>query len=428
MISDVRDVFLPPSFFSKNREKLILRLPPSFLAVVFAGQAVIMSEDSEYRFFANRNFYYLAGIEQESSVLVISRKNDVLRTALFIEAADELKERWTGKRIRMETAKERSGLQDVFYLPALDDYLDEYLSDTMLPIALEQKVKRGPGKAFEKSIRSLYVERETVLLGPILAELRMVKEVCELDMIRKAIALTEEAIREMSPHIRPGVTELELYTSFEYALARRGCLVPAFPSIFAAGKNSLFLHHMNPTGCAKQGDLIQMDVGGRVAGLCADISRVFPADGVFSKRQLSVYSVVRACQMTAFSKIRPGCQISDINDMVKETARLELIALGVLAEAAPATEDVSSYYWHNVSHHVGHDVHDLCIRETKLAAGMVLTVEPGIYIPEWETGFRIEDMVLVTDQGCEVLTSSVPREWDEICTLTGSKGDVSLVE
>jgi Xaa-Pro aminopeptidase len=149
---------------------------------------------------------------------------------------------------------------------------------------------------------------------------------------------------------------------------------------------------------------------------------------VFSKRQLSVYSVVRACQMTAFSKIRPGCQISDINDMVKETARLELIALGVLAEAAPATEDVSSYYWHNVSHHVGHDVHDLCIRETKLAAGMVLTVEPGIYIPEWETGFRIEDMVLVTDQGCEVLTSSVPREWDEICTLTGSKGDVSLVE
>jgi Xaa-Pro aminopeptidase len=205
-------------------------------------------------------------------------------------------------------------------------------------------------------------------------------------------------------------------------LARRGCQVPAFPSIFAAGENALCLHYMNPTGRVGSGDLIQIDVGGRVAGLCADISRVFPADGLFTGQQKELYAAVRACQEKAFQIIKPGSYISAINDEVKNTAKQQLEIMGVISHNMPEQSDVSSYYWHRVSHHMGLDVHDVNIPEIPLESGMVLTVEPGIYLPHLGIGFRIEDDVLVTANGCEVLSSFVPREWDEICAMVGTRG------
>jgi len=421
-IYDVREYRLPASFFAANRQKLLTHLPDRALVVVFAGKAVIMSEDSEYRFFANRNFFYLTGVEQEESILVISKNANQVRTRLFVQTADALKERWTGRRLRIEEARNLSGITDVVYLPSFEDFLQPFLSDNTLPLAIEEKLAHGPGKAFEKSVISLHTEREVIALGPQLTRLRMIKEPCEIDMIRKAIALTDDAIREMAVLIRPGVTELTLSAAFDYALARRGCLIPAFPSIFAAGENALCLHHMNPTGQARGGELIQIDVGGRVAGHCADISRVFPASGSFSDEQKTLYATVRACQEKAFAVIKPGMFISDVNNEVKYTAKTELEKMGIIQEDNPAHSDVSSYYWHKVSHHMGLDVHDVSVREMPLEAGMVITVEPGIYIPQWGIGFRIEDDVLVTDKGCEVLSSFIPRESDEICAMTGARG------
>jgi len=422
MTDDVREITLPASFFDENRKKLLSRLPERALVVVFAGKAVTMSADSEYRFFANRNFFYLAGIEQEESVLVISKTQSYVRSVLFVQTADPLKERWTGRRMRIEEARVLSGISDVFYLPAFDDFLQPFISDSSLPVACEEGLTNGPGKRFEKSLRSLHKEREVIKIGPLMARIRMVKELCEVEMIKKAIELTDQAIREIAGAFRPDVTELSLSSAFDYALARRGCLVPAFTSIFAAGPNALCLHHMNPTGKAKSGELVQIDVGGRVAGLCADISRVFPADGYFTPQQGALYDAVRACQETAFKTIRPGMYLSDINNEVKKTAQEQLEIMGVIPGDSPAEADVSNYYWHSVSHHMGHDVHDHCLREIPLEPGMVITVEPGIYIPQLGIGFRIEDDVLVTEDGCEVLSSFVPREMDEICSLIGTRG------
>ena len=422
MMNDVRDYHLPASFFSSNRQKLLACLPDRALAVVFAGKAVIMSADSEYRFFANRNFFYLAGVEQEESVLVIIKKPEQIRTILFVQPADETKERWTGRRLRAEEAQSLSGILDVLYLPALEDFLQPYISDKSIPVAMEQGILYGPGKTFEETVTAMHEDREIIQLGPVLTRFRMIKEHCEVDMIKKAIELTDEAIREIASSIRPYVTELSLTAAFDYALARRGCLVPAFPSIVAAGENALYLHHMNPAGIARSGELIQIDVGGRVAGLCADISRVFPADGHFSEQQKVVYAAVRACQEKAFQTICPGALLSDINNAVKNTAQIHLEMMGVLAAGKPVHSDVTSYYWHGVSHHLGHDVHDLSLRELPLEPGMVITVEPGIYIPQMGIGFRIEDDVLVTEAGCEVLSSFIPRECDEICLLIGKRG------
>lgn len=420
-LPDVREYHLPASFFTSNRQKIIDRLPDRALMVVFAGKAVVMSEDSEYPFFANRNFFYLAGIEQEESVLVITKYMARIRTFLFVQPADELKERWTGKRLRIKEIQSLSGITDVLYLPALEDYLQPYLSDRTLPVAIEEGLTYGPGKSFERTILSLHREREVIKLQPLLTRFRMIKETCEVDMIKKAITLTDDAIREMAETICPDVTELAMSAAFDYALARRGCLVPAFPSIFAAGPNALCLHHMNPVGQARQGELIQIDVGGRVAGYCADISRVFPADGTFTGQQKALYAAVRACQEKAFQVIRPGAYISDINNEVKNTAKEQLEKMGVIDGDNPSQSDVSSYYWHRVSHHMGLDVHDLSSHEIPLEPGMVITVEPGIYIPQIGIGFRIEDDVLVTEDGCEVLSSFIPREQDEICAMVGSK-------
>ncbi len=421
-VPDVREFHLPASFFTANRRNLLERLPDRVLLVVFAGRAVVMSADSEYRFFANRNFYYLCGIEQEESVLVIYKDKRDISTVLFIQSADLIKERWTGRRLRKEEAQNFSGINDIFYLPALEDYLQPYLSDKKLPVAIEQGLTFGPGKTFEKAILTSQKEREVISLGAHITRLRMTKSPDEVEMIKKAIKLTDDAIREMASHIRPGVTELELASSFDYALARRGCQVPAFPSIFASGENALCLHYMNPTGRVGSGELIQIDVGGRVAGLCADISRVFPADGFFTDQQKELYAAVRACQEKAFQIIRPGSFISAINDEVKNTARQQLEIMGIITPGKPEMSDVSSYYWHRVSHHMGLDVHDVNIPEIPLESGMILTVEPGIYIPQLGIGFRLEDDVLVTTNGCEVLSASIPREWREICTMVDARG------
>lgn len=422
MMNDVREYKLPASFFAGNREKLMARLPERVLAVAFAGRAVPMSADQEYPFFANRNFYYLTGIEQEESALVVVRTGEEIRTILFIQTADAIRERWTGRRLRRDEASELSGIDDVRFLPLMEDFLKPYMSDHSYPVALAEGAAFGPAKDFEKQILSLSKEREVISLEKILTAMRMFKEPSEVEMIRKAIELTDEAIREAAARIVTDVTELDLTTAFDYALARRGCLLPAFTSIFAAGENALCLHHMKPSGKAGRGDLIQIDVGGRVAGLCADISRVFPASGSFSPEQKALYAAVRACQETAFRYIRPGGTLAGMNAECRITARAELEKMGVMNAGNPAEDDVGLYYWHSASHHMGHDVHDVCIREMPFEPGMVLTVEPGIYIPERGIGFRIEDDVLVTENGCEILSESVPREWDEMCAMTGKKG------
>lgn len=421
MMEDVREIYLPADFFSGNRKRLLERLPCNTIVVVFAGAVVKMSVDNDYPFFANRNFYYLTGIEQEDSVLVLYKSAEgKAETRLFVQPYDAHRERWVGKRLTKEEASKLSGCEEILYLSELDTYITPFLADSSIHIALEEGLAYGPGKAFQKRVLSLGQEYDRIDLAKHFSVLRRVKQPIEIEMIKKSIALTDLAIREMAEAIRPGVTELELSARFNYALARRGCLIPAFPSIFAAGDNALCLHHMNPVGVLEKDRLIQIDVGGRVAGLCADISRVFPASGVFSDKQKKLYEAVRACQEIAFAALRPGINLVEVNQIVRQEAGKWLVELGLIADDEKKESRIDEYYWHNVSHHMGMDVHDIVGREVSLEAGMVVTVEPGIYVPEWGTGFRIEEDVLITSEGCLVLSADLPREMDDICRLMGS--------
>jgi len=407
---DIREERLPVSFFEKNRGKLASTLPDRAIAVIFSGKALVMSEDIDYPFFANRNFYYLTGIEQEESIFVFQKEGEVLREVLFLLPSDPEKEKWTGKRLTKDDAFERSGISDIRSLEESKVFLEKLLQEDISDISLEVDVPFGPSKDFERMVLSHRVKKNILSLAPILTRFRMKKEPCEIEMIRKAISLTEEAMREMAGDIALGVSELELLAAFEYALKKRGCFFEAFPSIVGAGEHTLCLHHSTPSGVLKEGDILQLDVGGRVSGVCADISRVFPVSGVFSEKQECLYDIVRTCQEEAILAVQPGITIRELNEITKKAAERELLKAGILSSG----EDISKYYWHNVSHHLGHDVHDVCVREMPLEKDMVITVEPGIYVPQWGFGMRLEEDILVSENGCENLSFFFPREKEEI--------------
>lgn len=419
MIPDVRDYKLPPEFFRENRRKLLDKLPERCFAVLFAGQTVPMSADSHYPFLADRNFFYLSGINQEDSILVIQKNGSHVVSALFIHTCDPMRERWTGKRLSANEAMERSGVDEVLFLPTSMDYLINLVNEKSFLLATDRGIRPGPGTDFVQMAGNVRGEDNLIAIAPLLTELRMVKEECEIEMIRRAIEVTDLAIRDALIILYPGVSELELLAAMEHGMSRKGCLLPAFPTIVASGDNAFCLHHSVPSGKEiSRGELVQVDIGASVGGLCADISRVYPVGGSFSEKQKAVYDAVRICQKEAFRVISPGIKLSEVNQAVRRVAQIQLEKLGLMI---PGEEkDLGEYVWHNAAHHLGMDVHDVCVREAPLSKNCVLAVEPGLYIREWGVGFRIEDDVLVTEEGCEILSDFVFRERDEIETLIGS--------
>ena len=404
---------LTPAYFQKNRRALGQLLNDGSLVVLAAGLPPLRTSDAHYRFLANRNFFYLSGIEQEGSLLILFKEYGVLRTTLFIPAADALHERWNGKRLTRSEAIEKSGLTEVQYTEGFDGQLEDLITSRVAKLWLDDSAENKQAQSLRRKMEELHPALSITDVAPLLTQLRMIKQDEELELIRQAARLTGEGIMAMLAACQAGVKEYQLASEFMYTLGQAGCLEPAFESIVATGENALCLHYQNPMDTLKPGELVQVDVGAVVGGLCADISRALPVGGKFSPKQRSVYDLVRACQETAFATIKPGIRIALINDACQETARAGLLNLGILSQEQPVKE----YFWHGVSHHLGLDVHDVANKEAVLKAGMVLTVEPGIYIPEWGFGMRLEDDVVVTKDGCHLLSAGIPREADEIEAL-----------
>jgi Xaa-Pro aminopeptidase len=406
---------LPTSYFQSNRQALGNLLADGSLAMIAAGRAPVRTADAHYRFLANRSFFYLTGIEQEGSILLLLREYGVTRSILFLPSTDPIHERWNGKRVTRPEAMARAGLTDVSYIEGFEGQLADLLATRVTRLWLDFSAEDAQAQYMRKRLADENPQLETSDLSPLLIQLRMIKKQEELDLIRESANLTGEGIMAILRACRPGCKEYHLWSEFQYTLSQAGCLEPAFDSIIASGANSLCLHYMNPMATVQDGDLIQLDVGATVGGLCADISRALPANGKFSPRQRQIYDLVRRCEDMAFATIRPGIRLAQINDACQAVAREGLTRLGLLQPEQPVKE----YFWHNVSHHLGLDVHDVSNKEALLKPGMVLTVEPGIYIPEWGFGMRLEDDVVVTEDGCHLLSAGIPREADEIEALMG---------
>lgn len=393
------------SFFKDNREAFLDRLPEGTAVFVFAGTTRQMTQDSDYRFLPDRNFYYLTGINVPSCKLMLLKKEGECRLMLFVPPKDDFTERWHGRRRTPEEYAEISGIdvEDIYPENDFDDKKYEIFKGGY-------KVAYDGTSVSEINKQFMLTEEAVLDIGEILTRMRMVKKPCEIEAIRKAAKITEDALSDMKKLIAEGVSEYTLFTELTYQMARRGTLIPAFETIVAIDDNAFYLHHSDPDGedgpLVRKGGQIQIDVGARVDGYCADISRAYLIGGPEGDddKRYELLGLIRKLRREALAFIKPGVTWVALNEHIRSVAGSWLLEKGLLEEGF-TDEDVKRYYWHNTGHHLGLDVHDISLRELPFEAGNCLAIEPGVYIPEWGVGFRIEDDVLVTEDGSEYISS-----------------------
>lgn len=404
--------------YINRRIQLMEQLKENSLAIFFSGKEMMRSEDDSYPFSINRNFYYLTGLDQTHSILLISNVNKKVVSTLFTKPNDPLMAKWIGSRKSFEELKETTGVdyvldEQVFYthfnaiynrsrgLKKLNVYLDlwHYVEDQCYSQA----------HRFAHQIKDKYPALKIRDVYSFITKMRQVKDVYEIKELKKAIAITKSGIEAMMSYIKPGMLEMELEARFNLELAKHGCNLNAFRTIAAGGKNAAILHYVDNNQKLKKGDLFLCDLGATSNYYCADISRVFPVSGKFTKRQKEIYNTVLKGMEVVFQHVKPGVTTGMLNDILIEYYQKELPKIGL-------KKPVSEYYFHGVSHMLGLDTHDVTIvhNQTKLEKGHVITVEPGLYIEEENIGIRIEDDVLVTDDGCEILSKDIIKTVEEI--------------
>lgn len=420
-------------FFIDNRREFAMKLPNKCAAFIFAGESKSMSADTDYRFLPDRNFYYLTGLSCPEALLIVVRDEnlaDGFSCKLFVKDRNPMKERWTGKRLSFEEITLITGVDEVESDTKVDDEVFALIKDSELSLALDgSSIMNGP-RLLRTQIAGLRTD-EILDVADTLIRMRMVKKPCEIEAITKASAYTENAVHylkefmtsyleelnesgDSADEIWP-LTEERMYAALEYGMAKQGSLIPAFETIVAVDDNVFYLHHSEPERdkVLRHGNLIQLDLGARFDGYCADISRaiyvVNPAllsesDQERHSRIMRLHDLVVSLRHTAYEAIKPGINFKKLNAIVKKVCGDWLVSEGFL-DVDYKDEDVASFYWHNTGHHLGLDVHDVAVKDLPFEAGNVLAIEPGVYIEKWGIGFRIEDDVLVTERGCELLSS-----------------------
>jgi len=364
----------------------------------------------------DKNFFYLTGCTEPGAVLLLIPGEDGPRETLFLARRDPKQERWTGVRMAPgpETAH-RLGLRQVLSLDELPDALAQ-----RVPAKSKVYTNLSPGphrQATDKCcpepwvrLRRWLPQAEILDSGPEVAFLRMKKSEWEIEKIRQAVEITIAGHRHALPAIGPGRYEYEVEAAIEYQSRRRGATRPAFPSIVGSGPNSTILHYAENNRRMSSGDLVVIDVGAEVGGYSADLTRTYPVSGRFTPRQKEIYNIVLAAQEAALKQVRPGATF-DRDGSIYQAAFQTIDSRGRDRQG----RRLGRYFIHGTGHHLGLDVHDpVSDRSRPLEPGMVITIEPGIYIPEENLGVRIEDDLLVTWDGYRILSGGLPREVDEI--------------
>ena len=405
-------------FFKKNREKLIEKIEDNSVIVLFAGNAPKKSGDENYPFTPNRNFYYFTGINEEGPILIISKIKGIISERLFIKEIDEERERWVGKSIRSNEAEEISGVKYIDYLGSFYDYLNRVFSETEeinLYLDMERdsfQDLQGISESFSEEVKKRYPFVRIKNIFPKIIPLRMVKSKEEIEEMKKAIEITIKGVESLMKNAKVGMKEYQLEAYYEFVCRSSGIKDYAFKTIAASGKNATILHYVDNNSEIKDGDLILFDLGAQHNYYNADITRTFPVNGVFSERQKEVYNAVLRVNERVIKTIKPGLEYKELNKMATEWIAEECIKLGLIKNK----EEVSKYYWHSIGHSLGLDTHDISNkdRNTIFKEGMVWTVEPGIYIEEESIGIRIEDDVLITSDGVQVLTKDMIKTVEDI--------------
>lgn len=404
-------------FFANNRKKLAEQLEEGTFAVMFAGEAPAKSADEDYGFVPNRNFYYLTGIAEPKVILTIKKTGDAVEETLFIEEADPEMEKWVGKTVSEEKARDASGVENVAYLDTFTARIHRALQTENIGCVSLNIERSGWGAPlttahdFARELREKYPHVTVTNIHPDLCELRVRKSSAEVEKIRHAIDVTQEGIENIMRHAEPGMMEYEMEAYFDFTLHSHGIREHAFPTIAGAGVNGTVLHYGANNAQANDGELVLFDLGAQYQYYNADITRTLPVNGKFSDRQKQFYDIVLQALTETTAMIKPGLEMADLQKHTKQILAEGCKKLGLIED----DEELSDYYWHGVSHFLGLDTHDVGTTKGRiLEPGMIVTVEPGLYASEEAIGIRIEDDVLVTEEGHENLSKDIIRTAEDI--------------
>ena len=409
-------------FVTNNRNKVFKRMLDNSVLILFAGHAPYKRGDEKYEFSPDRNFYYVTGIDRENQIIMFLKTESARSATLYIERDNGYLAKWVGANMTEDEARLESGIEEISYL---DKFYGD-LSDTVFKnnikhiyIDLENRewdAAESESLKFANEFRKKYPAVDMIDAYPFFADLRMIKEPYELDLMRKAVKITTDGLEAMMKNARPGMYEYELEAYFDFVLTKNGVTDKAFKTIVASGERGTILHYSKNNCMAKDGDLVLVDCGAQYGWYCGDITRTFPVNGKYTPLQKQIYDIVLEGQRRVIETIKPGVKFSRLNETLKEFYFEELKNLGLVS----SPEEVSKYYFHGVSHYLGAETHDIGrYGDRTLVPGMVLTVEPGLYIEEYGIGIRTEDDALVTENGCELLSNGFMKTTEEIEEFMG---------
>ncbi len=422
------------TLFINNRKNFTAQMKANSIAIFNSNDIYPISADSTLPFEQHRDIFYLSGVDQEESILVLfpDCPKEKHREMLFLRETNEHIAVWEGEKLTKEKAFETSGIKTVYWLNEMEKVLFELMTqcDTIYintnehyraNVETETREDR-----FTKWIKNKYPAHSVAKSNPILQRLRSIKDALELDLMQKACDITEKGFRRVLNFVKPNVWEYEIEAEYMHEFLCNRSRKFAYTPIIASGNNANVLHYIENNQQCKAGDLILMDVGAEYANYCSDMTRTIPVSGRFTNRQKDVYNAVNRVKIEATKMLVPGTDWADYHVEVGKLMTSELLALGLLDKADVQNEDkdwpaYKKYFMHGTSHHIGLDTHDYGLLTEPMEANMVFTVEPGIYLPEEGFGVRLEDDVVIQSNGEPFnLMRNIPIEVEEIEELMNS--------
>ena len=422
----MRHAPIDPELFVENRRRLASLLPPKSIAVVNANDVLPTNADGSLPLVPNSDLFYLTGVEQEESILVLAPDafDERMREILFLREPNERLEMWEGRKLTPSETRRATGVQRVAWLSEFPSMLHQWMCDAENVFLNTNEHKRADIRVETRDARFVAdVQRRYPLhnyrrLAPALYYLRRVKSPIEIDLIRQAIEITDHGFRRVLSFVRPGVNECEVEAEFVHEFTRRRGKF-AYSPIVASGKNACVLHYVANDQPCREGDLLLLDVAASYANYSSDLTRTIPVSGRFTARQRAVYDAVLRVLRASIA----GATVGKLDRQWQREAQLmmndEMLALGLITsedidKQTPDRLACRKYFPHGLGHSLGLDVHDVGDMSIPFEAGMVLTVEPGIYIPEEGLAVRLENDILLTNEGPIDLMANIPLEADEI--------------
>lgn len=422
------------NLFKRNRSKFISQMLPNSIAVFNSNDIFSTGADSTLPFYQHRNIFYLSGVDQEESILVLNpnANNPAHKEILFLKETNDHIAIWEGAKLNKDQAKSSTGIQSVYWLDEFETIFSKLMTNV-------DKVYFNNNDHYRKAVemqtredrfliwlKSNYPKHKIEYSFPIMEKLRGVKEPEEIELIQKACDITEKGFRRVLKFLKPGVMEFHVEAEYSHEFLRNRSKGFAYTPIIASGYNACILHYINNNMQCKDGDMLLMDVGAEYANYSSDMTRTVPINGRFTDRQKSVYQAVLNVKNEASKMLIPGTLWEEYHVEVGKLMTSELISLGLLDKSDIQNQDhknpaYKKYFMHGTSHHMGLDTHDYGDLKTPMVANMVFTVEPGIYIPDENLGIRLEDDVVIKNSGTPInLMKSIPIEIEEIEEIMNS--------